>query len=100
MPTASDMGSMWEGPSITQERLEPFIKTGRYITLFPIVTGARMEGQLDTIDYNRLRYNDEFVTKYWKPEDGEKADIAEHPHPLGAQGRSTLDRCWKSLSTA
>ena len=63
---------------ITQERLEPFIKTGRYITLFPDRDGReRWKDKLDTIDYKKLRYNDEFVTKYWLPEDGEKADIAD-----------------------
>ena len=63
---------------INQERLEPFIKTGRYITLFPDRDGrAQWKDKLDTIDYNRLRYNDEMVTKYWIPEDGEKADIAD-----------------------
>jgi hypothetical protein len=63
---------------ITQERLEPFIKTGRYITLFPDRDGRpQWKDKLDTIDYKKLRYNDEFVTKYWVPEDGEKADIAD-----------------------
>lgn len=63
---------------ITQERLEPFIKTGRYITLFPDRDGRpQWKDKLDTIDYAKLRYNDEFVTKYWLPEDGEKADIAD-----------------------
>lgn len=63
---------------ITQERLEPFIKNGRYITLFPDRDGReRWKDKLDTIDYKKLRYNDEFVTKYWLPEDGEKADIAD-----------------------
>ena len=63
---------------ITQERLEPFIKTGRYITLFPDRDGRpQWKDKLDTIDYPKLRYNDEFVTKYWVPEDGEKADIAD-----------------------
>lgn len=63
---------------ITQERLEPFIKTGRYITLFPDRDGrSQWKDKLDTIDYPKLRYNDEIVTKYWLPEDGEKADIAD-----------------------
>lgn len=63
---------------ITQERLKPFIKTGRYITLFPDRDGRQQwKDKLDTIDYKKLRYNDEFVTKYWLPEDGEKADIAD-----------------------
>ena len=63
---------------ITQERLEPFIKTGRYITLFPDRDGRpQWKDKLDTIDYKKLRYNDELVTKYWQEEDGEKADIAD-----------------------
>lgn len=63
---------------ITQERLEPFIKTGRYITLFPDRDGREQwKDKLDTIDYSKLRYNDEIVMKYWLPEDGEKADIAD-----------------------
>jgi hypothetical protein len=80
---------------ITQERLEPFIKTGRYITLFPDRDGReRWKDKLDTIDYNRLRYNDEFVTKYWKPEDGEKADIADILIRWVLEGKkhNTLDR--------
>ena len=63
---------------INQERLEPFIKTGRYITLFPDRDGrSQWKDKMDFIDYDRLRYNDEMVTKYWRPEDGEKADIAD-----------------------
>ena len=75
-------------PFITQERLEPFIKAGRYITLFPDRDGRpQWKDKLDTIDYKKLRYNDEFVTKYWKPEDGEKADIADIIVRLVMQGK-------------
>lgn len=74
---------------ITQERLEPFIKTGRYITLFPDRDGREQwKDKMDFIDYKRLRYNDEIVTKYWLPEDGEKADIADIIVRWVMQGRS------------
>lgn len=63
---------------LTREKMEPLIKTGRYITLFPDRDAIEeWREQMEWIDYDRLRLNDELLKKYWKQEDGEKADIAD-----------------------
>lgn len=80
---------------ISQERMEPLMATGNFITLFPDRDAVEdWKDRMDFIDYNRLRYNDEFVTKFWKPEDGEKADIADILIRWVLEGKkhNTLDR--------
>ena len=60
------------------EMLQPLITAGRRITLFPDRDGqAKWQDFAQTLGYDRIAINTEFVTKYWKPEDGEKADIAD-----------------------
>lgn len=63
---------------ISQERMEPLMATGNVITLFPDRDAIEdWTDRADFIDYNRLRINTEMLDKYWQPEDGEKADIAD-----------------------
>lgn len=63
---------------LTRQRLLPLIKEHRYIILYPDHDGIdEWEQQAKTINYDRLFVQKEFVTDNWKPEDGEKADIAD-----------------------
>jgi hypothetical protein len=64
--------------NITRERLMPLIRSGRNIVLHPDRDGVTKWKDLA----NRLRYNKAFidataVEEWWKPEDGDKADIAD-----------------------
>ena len=62
---------------ITQERLEPFIREKRQIMLFPDRDGIQeWKDKTYFIDYP-IKVETEMVTNFWKPEDGEKADIAD-----------------------
>lgn len=64
--------------NLSRERLKPLIEQGRKIILYPDHDGIdRWQQQADYINYNNLYVNTEPVTKWWKPEDGEKADIAD-----------------------
>ena len=64
--------------NLSREKLKPIIEQGRAIHLYPdrdaIETWQRKAEQLR---YKRLKVDTTLVTKYWKPEDGEKADIAD-----------------------
>ena len=63
---------------ITRDRLQPIIDRGRRIVLFPDRDGIeKWRIKADQMHYDRLTVNTEPVTKWWKPEDGEKADIAD-----------------------
>ena len=63
---------------ITRERLKPIIDRGRRIVLFPDRDG-REKGRVkaEQMHYERLSIDTKPVTEWWKPEDGEKADIAD-----------------------
>jgi hypothetical protein len=64
--------------NLSRERLKPLIEQGRKIILYPDHDGIdRWQQQAAYINYNNLYVNTEPVTKWWKPEDGEKADIAD-----------------------
>ncbi len=63
---------------LTKERLQPLIDEGRYIQLFPDHDGIERWTKIaKAIGYKRLSIRTDFVTKYWKPELGPKADIAD-----------------------
>ena len=58
--------------------LRPLIEQGRRIVLYPDLDGIqRWQQAAQQIGYKNLTINTELVTKWWKPQDGEKADIAD-----------------------
>ena len=63
---------------ITRERLKPIIDRGRRIVLFPDRDGIeKWRVKAEHMHYERLTIDTKPVTEWWKPEDGEKADIAD-----------------------
>ena len=63
---------------ITRERLKPIIDRGRRIVLYPDRDGIdKWRIKCEQMHYDRMTLNTEPVTKWWRPEDGEKADIAD-----------------------
>lgn len=63
---------------LTRARLKPIIKEQRYIVLYPDHDSVdEWVRQAETIGYDRLFVQKSFLEDYWKPEDGEKADIAD-----------------------
>lgn len=63
---------------INREKMKPLIDTGRHIVLYPDRDGVEEWKQLASmIGYKHLTVNSNYLNKYWKPEDGEKADIAD-----------------------
>ena len=63
---------------ITRERLQSIIDRGRRIVLFPDRDGIdKWRIKCEQMHYDLMTLNTEPVTKWWKPEDGEKADIAD-----------------------
>ena len=58
--------------------LRTLINQGRRIVLYPDRDGvARWQQAAAQLNYKNLTVNTEFVTKWWKPIDGPKADIAD-----------------------
>lgn len=58
--------------------LRPLIDQGRRIVLYPDRDGIqRWQQAAAQIGYKNLTINTEFVTRWWKPQDGDKADIAD-----------------------
>ena len=63
---------------LTRERLKPLIDQRRRIILYPDRDGIKKwEQKAEQLHYDRLTIDTTPVTKWWKPEDGEKADIAD-----------------------
>jgi hypothetical protein len=63
---------------LSRERLAPIINQGRQIVLFPDRDGIdKWKAKARQLDYPRLMIDCTPVQKWWKPEDGEKADIAD-----------------------
>ena len=63
---------------LTRERLQPLIDQGRRIILYPDRDGIdKWRKKVDSIGYDRLSIDTDPVLKWWRPEDGEKADIAD-----------------------
>ena len=64
--------------NLKREKLLPIIETGRRIVLYPDRDAIdEWEKLMDDIDYKNMVMNTEPVRKWWMPEDGEKADIAD-----------------------
>lgn len=63
---------------LTEERLKPLIDRGRNISLYPDHDSIQKWRSLaKDMDYKNLKVNSTFVERNWRPEDGEKADIAD-----------------------
>jgi hypothetical protein len=63
---------------MNRERLKPLIDQGRKIILYPDRDGIdKWRVKAEQMHYDRLTIDTEPVTKWWLPEDGEKADIAD-----------------------
>lgn len=63
---------------LNRERLAPIIKQHRNIILFPDRDGiSKWRLKAEQLRYDRIMVDAEPVTKWWLPEDGEKADIAD-----------------------
>ena len=63
---------------LTRERLEPMIDQRRRIILYPDRDGIeKWRQKAEQLHYDRLIIDTEPVTKWWREEDGEKADIAD-----------------------
>lgn len=63
---------------LTRERLKPIIDRGRRVILYPDRDGIdKWRVKAEQMHYERLTIDTEPVTKWWQPEDGEKADIAD-----------------------
>ena len=58
--------------------LEPLIEEGRRIYLWPDKDGEKQwREKVEKIRYGQIAIYTTFLEKSWKPEDGEKADIAD-----------------------
>ena len=64
--------------NITRERLAPLIYQGRKVMLYPDRDGIDYwRTKLEGLNYDRATLNTQAVTEWWKPCDGDKADIAD-----------------------
>ena len=63
---------------LTRERLQPIIDQRRRIILYPDRDGIeKWRVKMEQLHYDRMTLDTEAVTKWWKPCDGDKADIAD-----------------------
>jgi hypothetical protein len=64
--------------NITRERLAPLIYQGRKVMLYPDRDGIDYwRTKLEGLNYDHATLNTQAVTEWWKPCDGDKADIAD-----------------------
>ena len=64
--------------NINRDKLAPIIAKGRRIVLYPDRDGIEKWTQkARALNYYNIEVDDTPVTKWWKPEDGDKADIAD-----------------------
>jgi len=77
--SASDLWMACGGlEMITRERLKPLIDQGRRIILYPDRDGVdKWKAKMAAIGYDRMSIDTDPVLKWWRPEDGPKADIAD-----------------------
>jgi hypothetical protein len=77
--SASDLWMACGGlEMLTRERLKPLIDQGRRIILYPDRDGIdKWKAKVAAIGYDRLNIDTDPVLKWWRPEDGPKADIAD-----------------------
>ena len=63
---------------LNRQEMLPLIERNRHIVLYPDKDAVEEWRQLAlATGYKRISIDDEYLIKYWKPEDGPKADIAD-----------------------
>ena len=63
---------------LSAERLKPITSQGRQIVLFPDRDGVgKWRAKAAQLPYKNIVLNEQPVTEWWKPQDGDKADIAD-----------------------
>jgi hypothetical protein len=64
--------------NLNQRIILPLIKQQRNIILYPDRDGiANWKSKAEALHYANVRVDEKPVTEWWKPQDGEKADIAD-----------------------
>lgn len=64
--------------NINRDKLKPIIEQKRDIILYPDRDGiAKWRAKAENLHYDHVIVDDTPVTKWWEPNDGEKADIAD-----------------------
>ena len=64
--------------NINREKLQPLIDRGRRLIFYPDRDGIdKWQKKVDALDYSRAVIDTRAVAQWWRPEDGEKADIAD-----------------------
>jgi hypothetical protein len=64
--------------NLNREKLKPIIEQKRDIILYPDRDGiSKWKAKAENLHYDRVTVDSKPVTEWWKPEDGEKADIAD-----------------------
>ena len=64
--------------NINRDKLQPLIDRGRRLIFYPDRDGmAKWQKKVDALGYSRAMLDTRAVTKWWRPVDGEKADIAD-----------------------
>ena len=64
--------------NLNRDKLKPIIEQKRDIILYPDRDGiAKWKAKAENLHYDRVTVDCKPVTEWWKPEDGEKADIAD-----------------------
>ena len=64
--------------NISKDKLAPIMKEGRRIVLYPDRDGVKAwEKKAHELNYLNITVDSRPVTEWWKPQDGEKADIAD-----------------------
>ena len=63
---------------LSAERLKPITNQGRQIVLFPDRDGIdKWRAKAAQLPYKSIVLNEQPVTEWWKPQDGDKADVAD-----------------------
>jgi hypothetical protein len=63
---------------LSRERMKPIIDQERKVVLYPDRDGiAKWKAKAKQIGYDQIHVDTDPVLKWWKPQDGEKADIAD-----------------------
>lgn len=64
--------------NLNRDKLKPIIEQKRDIILYPDRDGIdKWKAKAENLHYDRVTVDCKPVTEWWKPEDGEKADIAD-----------------------
>ena len=63
---------------LSRERMKPIIDQRRKVVLYPDRDGiAKWKAKAKQIGYDQIYVDTDPVLKWWRPEDGDKADIAD-----------------------